>query len=699
MEEELKEELVYETDAIDAVEGSSQKVDEVASFVRERFERAKTKKYSDEQRFLKAYRNFRGIYGSDTVFTDTEKSRVFVKVTKTKVLAAYGQVIEVLFGNAGFPIAVNETKLPDGVLESISFSTDPAVSANPDAKNINQKAEAPVFGTRDGPPLPPGATAFDLQKAGPLKDKLAPIQDKLVAGPGTRATDVTFNPAYVAAKKMEKTIHDQLEESGASKHLRSSMFEAALFGTGVIKGPMIQNKEYAKWNDQGEYEPLMKVVPLVSHVSVWNFYPDPDAHNMDEAEYIVERHKLSRKQMYDLKSRPYFIADAIDEMVEYGPNYTQQYWETEVEDYAAHPDVERWEILEYWGYMEPDMLRDYNIDIPKKFNKHDILNVNIWVCGGKVLRLVMNPFKPTRIPYYATPFEHNPYSFFGVGIAENMEDTQLLMNGFMRMAVDNAALSGNLVFEINEDALTPDQDMKIYPGKVFKRQNGAPGQAIFGTEFPNVAQQNLMLFDKARTLADESTGLPSYSYGQTGIQGVGRTASGISMLMNAANGSIRTVVKNIDDYFLMPLGKALFAFNMQFNRDPEIKGDLEVSARGTESLMANEVRSQRLMQFLGVVSNPILAPFAKLDAIVRDIARSLDLDEDKITNSLADAAVQAQLIQSMQGIMPGMPGQPPPTPGANPMDAVGSGGGQVGTGSVPMPGGPGFAANTGQGAT
>ena len=39
----------------------------------------------------------------------------------------------------------------------------------------------------------------------------------------------------------------------------------------------------------------------------------------------------------------------------------------------------------------------------------------------------------------------NPYSFFGVGIAENMDDTQTLMNGFMRMAVDNGILSGNLL--------------------------------------------------------------------------------------------------------------------------------------------------------------------------------------------------------------------------------------------------------------
>ena len=32
-------------------------------------------------------------------FRDSEKSKVFVKVTKTKVLAAFGQIIEVLFSS------------------------------------------------------------------------------------------------------------------------------------------------------------------------------------------------------------------------------------------------------------------------------------------------------------------------------------------------------------------------------------------------------------------------------------------------------------------------------------------------------------------------------------------------------------------------------------------------------------------------
>jgi hypothetical protein len=173
------------------------------------------------------------------------------------------------------------------------------------------------------------------------------------------------------------------------------------------------------------------------------------------------------------------------------------------------------------------------------------------------------------------------------------------------------------------------------------------------------------------------------------------------MLMSAANGSIRNVVKNVDDYLLAPIGKAFFSFNMQFDYDPDIKGDLEVKAQGTESLMANEVRSQRLMQFLQVASNPALAPFAKMDYIIREIAKAMDLDPDKVTNSLQDAVIQAEIFKKFQEQMPQQQQAPqPPEGGAAPapagadvQDPTGSGGGQVGTGQAPAPGEQGFTGN------
>ena len=660
------------------------KTNNIIPYIMGRYKRAEDYRQQDEDRWLDAYRNYRGIYGPEVQFTEAEKSRVFIKVTKTKTLAAYQQLESIMFANNKFPLTVDPTELPEGVVADVHF----------DPKEPDQIKESEVddpvspYGFKgDGKELAAGATSKTLgEMLGPLTDKLKDI-DGLKKGIGMTPTAITFSPAMIAAKKMQKKIQDQLEESNASKHLRNTAFEMALFGTGVMKGPFAIDKEYPNWDDEGNYDPTIKTVPQVSHVSVWNFYPDPDANNMDEAQYVIERHKMSRSQMRQLKRRPFFRSSVIDDAIELGENYNKESWEDDLSDYAPEYGVERYEVIEYWGVVDVGMLEEQGVDIPSELSDVDELQANVWICNGKLLRMVINPFKPARIPYHAAPYELNPYSFFGVGIAENMNDTQTLMNGFMRMAVDNAVLSGNLLIEIDETNLVPGQDLSLYPGKVFRRQGGAPGQAIFGTKFPNVSGENLQLFDKARVLADESTGFPSFAHGQTGVTGVGRTASGISMLMGAAQGSIKSVVKNIDDYLLRPLGEGLFRFNMQFDFDPAIKGDLEVKARGTESLMANEVRSQRLTQFMQIAAQPSLAPFTKFPYIIREIAKSLELDPDKVTNNMDEAAVQAEIMKGFQQE------QPAPEEGQPQVDPSGAGGATIGTGGVPAPGQEGFTGN------
>ena len=693
MAEELEDMIMdmEETSSIEDVETeeySDPKAGQIVAYVKERYDRAENARETEEHRWIQSYRNYRGIYGPDVQFTSSEKSQVFVKITKTKVLAAYGQIADVLFGGNKFPISIDPTRLPEGVEEVVNFETNP--------EQIKAK--------EDSPELMPGETypEFRERLAG-LKDNLEPVIDRVEPGYAKTPTSPQFFPAEVAAKKMEKKIHDQLEESHAKKHMRAAAFESALFGTGIMKGPFAVDKEYPNWDEGGEYSPVFKTIPQTSSVSIWNFYPDPDAATMEEAEYIVERHKMSRSQLRGLKNRPYFRKNAIDNALNLGESYIKEWWEQAMEDDAQESKSERFEVLEFWGFVDTEILEEQDIEIPKELRDTEQLSVNAWICNGQVLRLVMNPFTPAYIPYFAAPYEMNPYSIFGVGIAENMDDTQTLMNGFMRMAVDNAALSGNLLIEVDETNLVPGQDLSVYPGKIFRRQGGAPGQAIFGTKFPNVSNENMQMFDKARVLADESTGFPSFAHGQTGVSGVGRTASGISMLMSAANGSIRNVVKNIDDYLLAPLGKAFFNFNMQFDFDPEIKGDLEIKARGTESLMADEVRSQRLMQFLQIGQNPTLAPFFRMDYVVREIAKSMDLDPDKVGNNMTEAAIQAEILKKFKEANPDPPppqqgvNQPPPPqrapPGAQVQDTQGSGGGTIGTGTAPQPGEQGFSGN------
>lgn len=666
-------------------EQESNKYQGVVAHVMDRFHRAKTARYSDEQRWLQNYRNFRGIYGPDVQFTDTEKSQAFIKITKTKVLAAYAQIVDILFANNKFPIGVEASPLPEGIAESVHF--DPKEQEAPSAN-------------------PTVARGNILSLLGPMKTQLERVKDKLKEGPGLTATAYTWEPAKMAAKKMDMKFQDQLMEANASKSLRSFAFELSLFGTGVYKGPMLRIKEYAKWDEEGNYAPVTKKVADMEAPSIWDAYPDPDARTMDEAEYFIQRHKMNKSQLRSLKKRPYFRTDSIELAINGGFNYIEEYWETELKDNDTEVAPETYDVLEFWGNIDggaiKEELRNFpDIEIPPAFKDKDQVQVNIWVCNGYILRIVYNPFTPAHIPYYVCPYEINPYSIFGIGVAENMADTQLLMNGFMRLAVDNAVISSNNVFEVNENMLAPGQDMKVYPGKIF-RTNGQIGQSIYSHKFQNVTQECLAMFDKARQLADEATGIPSYSHGQGGVQGIGRTAAGMSMLMGAAAQNIKAVVRNIDDYLLVPFGKNLFSFNMQFDFDKEFIGDLEVVARGTESLMRNEIRSQKLLEFMQLTNNPTDAPWVKRDYILRELAESLDLESDKVVNDPREAGIQAaQLAELMkaQGIDPnasggsggGMPpmndpaatgagqtGQPGPSPEPGTSGYTGTGGGANG---------------------
>jgi hypothetical protein len=281
-----------------------------------------------------------------------------------------------------------------------------------------------------------------------------------------------------------------------------------------------------------------------------------------------------------------------------------------------------------------------------------------------------------------------------------MNDSQQIMNGHARMAIDNLALAGSIVFDVDESALVGGQSMDIYPGKVFRRQAGMAGQSIYGLKFPNTANENMMMFDKFRQLADEQTGIPSYSHGQTGVQSMTRTASGMSMLLGAASLNIKTVVKNLDDFLLKPLGEAYFQWNMQFfEGDLDVKGDLEVKATGTNSLMQKEVRSQRLTMFLQTAQSPAIAPFVKISKLISELAYSLDLDPDEILNDPDEAAMMAQIIgmqnaqqttgeeldpTSQQPPSMGSPTGAPPSP--QDLGATGTGGGNIGTGNVPQSG-------------
>jgi len=695
----------------------------LVGIIKSRFALAEEARDGDETRWLKAYENYRGLYNRSVKFRESEKSRIFVKITKTKVLAAFGQLVDVIFGTGKFPIGIAETKIPEGEKENAYLDTQNpqmGIESNVPDNIGNRLEDDPVENIYnvgyegDGKTLKAGATLG----TGMFEDDIiaqADEQGMLQEGLTPNPQIPEVSPAEKTARRMEKLIHDQIEESNGGSEIRNALLESSLLGTGIIKGPFNFNKKLHKWdtdeNGERQYNPLEVRVPRIEFVSCWDFYPDPAATNIDECEYVVHRHKMNRSQLRQLRNMPYFDEDAIRECIQKGANYEDKDFEAHLRDDYKVDDsyTANFEVLEYWGIMDAEYAREVGMELDESIDDLDEVQINAWVCGDKLLRAVINPFTPYRIPYSAFPYERNPYNFFGIGVAENMNDSQQIMNGHARMAIDNLALAGSLVFDVDESALVGGQNMEVYPGKIFRRQAGMPGQSIYGLKFPNTAPENMMMFDRFRQLADEQTGIPSYSHGQTGVQSMTRTASGMSMLLGAASLNIKTVVKNLDDFLLKPLGESYFQWNMQFFEGKiDVAGDLEVRATGTNSLMQKEVRSQRLTMFLQTAQSPAIAPFVKISKLVSELAYSLDLDPDEILNDPEEAAIMAQIIgmQNAQqntgeetepgsqqpagmGGLTGTPVQP------QDLGATGTGGGNIGIGDVPVAGEDSFSGTVG----
>ena len=560
----------------------------------------------------------------------------------------------------------------------------------------------------DGRDVPAGVTSpevlGEIYKGMPLEE-----------GPSL-AGEPQVSPAAESARLMEKVVHDQLTDTNATTVFRNAIFEASMLGTGIVKGPFNHYKRIHKWSrdEQGNrvYEPYEKIVPKLEHVSIWDFHPDPAATSMEDCEYVIERHRMTRQQLRALVNKPYFNAEMIEEAIVKGPNYVDKYYEDTIreEDNQASYEGTRYEVLEYWGVLDGKLAKEVGLDVGE-ISDLDQVQINAWICGQCILRCVLNPFTPARVPYYAFPYEVNPYQLWGIGVAENMEDAQMLMNGHVRMAIDNLALAGNLVFDVDEASLVPGQNMDIFPGKIFRRQSGVTGTAINGLKFPNTAGENLQMYQISRQLADEETGLPSIMHGQTGVTGTGRTAAGLSMLLGGASLSVKTVIKNIDDYLLKPIGESFFQWNMQFNEDsPDIVGDLEIKPSGSTGVMQKEIRSQRLTALLQTVSNPMLAPFIKLPNLMKELAISQDIDPDKLVNDMSEAQIYAQMLQGLAnaqqttGPDSNSPNQQPTgnespagvSGGNQGAGGGGNDGGSIGVGVTPVAGEAGFTGNAPQ---
>lgn len=578
-----------------------------------------------EEQWLRNLRQFRGIYDPEIASKiPDDQSTAYPKITRNKVIGTVARLMEMLFPPRG---------------------TD---------KNFEVTCS----------PLPDLAQA-DLQS----------VLDALVQEKGPDLVDdviekAIYQFALVRAKRLEKEVEDQLAELDYERLAKRIVFSGVLYSVGILKGPMVVVKKSRTWSKgpDGRYTAITidKKVPYYDVVAIWDWFTDLSAKSLEATDADCQRHVLSRTELLKLADRPDFIGKNIRGYLsshQSGGNYKSRWWEDEMRsksaDKANVSDLtgRKFELIEFWGRITGQQLADCGVAVPAD-RLIDEVEANIWVIDNTVIKATMNPYDERIRGYHTFVYEEDDINLLGNGLPVVMRDSQLAICEAARMILDNGSVVAGPMIEVNWSLLMPGQDIDVYARKVWVREDTGPDAqtpAVRSVQVDSHIGELIQIIELFQGFADSETALPPPALGDVSGQGKEalRTSQNLSMLMGAAALPIRDTVRNFDK-FTVSFVSSLCYWNMEFNPNPNIKGDFAVIARGSTSLIAKEVRATALDQFWLTLDDEDKLHFDRQKILiermrVRDLSDDLLDDEDNVKKKLAERAQNAQAQAQQQG--------------------------------------------------
>lgn len=626
----------------------------LSGYLRECWDVAQQAKKPIEYKMLRALRQRNGEYEADKLrdIKNQGGSEIYMMITEVKCRAAESWLRDILLDSGQPPWDITPTPMPD---------LSPGQTKEIQDAYANKVMEI-LQGTGQAP------SAEDMSE---IKEMVSQeYRFKILQNAQNRAD------------KMKVKINDQFAQGGWGEAFNDFITDLVTYPSAFVKGPVVRRQRALGWttDEAGRtvVEPIERLAPEFERVDPFRIYPEPGITTIDEG-YLFQHHPLSRMELSDLIGVPGYDDDAIRKILDIGNG---QSWisedvelikqEEERKFYSYMRPTEVFDALEFWGKISGKMLIEWGMseeDVPDEAREYD---ANVWLVGSYVIKAVLNYDPLGQKPYAKTSFIKCPGAFWGKGIPEIIEDVQSVCNAAARALVNNMGISSGPQVEVNLDRIPPNEDItQMYPWKIWQVLNDPVGSSAPAVRF-NQPEDNantlISVYERFARLADEHSGIPSYLYGDLDTQGAGRTASGLSMLMGAAGKGIRQVVGYIDGDVIKPIVQRQFVYNMRYDEDESIKGDAEIVAKGAVNLAVKETTNLRRIEFLNATANPIDIEILGKDgraAILREIAKGLQMSVDEIVPSREKAAYQSRVAASMppmQDAPAGTPTQPDGTP-------------------------------------
>jgi len=631
----------------------------LSTYVRGRWvEARKAKEQTVEQRMFKAVRARRGEYDPDvlTKIRETGGSEIYMMLTSNKCRAAASWLRDVMLGSGSDkPWTIKPTPIP----------TLPADVT----EEMRQAAIDQMTKVMDatGQMLPPTQLRKYLNEL--REEYLYNLQEE----------------AKFKVRQMENKMEDQLIEGGFIKSLDQFLDDITTFPAAFLKGPIVRRKPVMKWNNSAKSGYQLEVVDdLVlewERVDPFMIYPSPSSMGIEDG-YLIERHKLRQLDLEALIGVEGYDDEAIRMVLDaYGRGGLQEWLivdstKAQAEGRSTVAVMQNSEhlidALQFWGPVSGQMLLDWGLDEEEVPDKSKQYYCEAWLIGEFVIKASLNYHPLGKMPYFKASYEEIPGTFWGNSTYDLVKDCQDMCNSAARALSNNMGIASGPQVVINVDRVPAGDDItNLYPWKIHQVTSDPMGSSAKPIDFfqpSSNVQELLTTYEKFSVLADEYSGIPRYMTGNSPSGGAGRTASGMSMLMSNANKAMKQVVQNIDTSVMTPLLERLYFYNMKYSDDNELKGDINVVARGAIGIVAKEAAQVRRNEFLAATANPIDMQIMGIEGratLLREMSRDLDMNPDEIVPPREMLKV-AQQVQAMmqQGQPPMMP--PPGQPQGNP---------------------------------
>lgn len=484
----------------------------------------------------------------------------------------------------------------------------------------------------------------------------------------THAEAMLSQEAKLRCARAEKKLDDILAEGGFIEALDQFLDDLCIYPTAFLKGPVVRRKAKLQWvqGPDGQYEPQVDVSPRPcwERVDAMDIYTAPWARGVNDG-FLIERHRLSAQSLNDMIGVEGYSEDAIRQVIDtYGRGGLREWLASDTERAQAEgrtttvydSSSELIDALQYWGAATGKQLREWGLAQDQVPDEAAVYQIEAWLIGTWVIKAAINADPLARRPYFANSFKRIPGSVWGLSLYDTMSDCQDMCNAAARALSNNLGIASGPQVWINVDRIPAGEDIQaMFPWKITQTTSDPMGSSAAPMGFfqPTSNAAELMgVYEKFSQLADEYTGIPRYMTGDGNVGGAGRTASGMSMMVGNAGKTIKNTVSGIDLNVIGPAISRGYEFLMRYDNDKDLKGDLQVVARGALSLVTKDAAQVRRNEFLALALNsPVVQEMIGPEGIaslLRATTRTLELDSESVVPTTSELRMRMQAIQQAQ---------------------------------------------------